>query len=407
MVPVRQEAASDVDATRPSPSASSQADSLDAVDWAISRRGFFMGAGVTLASASALGPWLKKAKATTNATALPAGFTTGVSDTFDRLARQGGEVALTSFDALVAANADSLRFPIDWARVQPQEGGFDWSSYDALYEVLVFHGLKAHPVIIGCPAWLGADQRKRAPNGVYYPTGGRALEAYGALAVETAQHFTCFGDHIDAIEVWSEPNNPRGSYIADPSDFSRMLASVAGSIERANANGDFSRAGEKTMTVLSGGLYAAPDDHRWEQYLAAFQDQAAPYQLGLHAPASTVKGGASAPANYALLRSAEEIGAVVDRAASRSDREIWVTGTGASAQPPWGERGQAFALASIAGALAKRSQCRAMMVTGTRAGTSPQASALETPLPMSSLLLADGKRTSALATLQTAWATAT
>src|SRR3954463_16148111 len=88
--------------------AQEQMGSLDAADWAISRRSFLMGAGMTLATTSVLGSWLKEAVASTPAAALPAGFSTGVSDAFEELAHEGGELALHSFDALVAANANSL-----------------------------------------------------------------------------------------------------------------------------------------------------------------------------------------------------------------------------------------------------------------------------------------------------------
>ena len=380
-----------------------QARSAAALDRAISRRTFLVGAGVTLATTSALGPWLKKAAASSSVAALPDGFTTGVSDAFEQLAQEGGELALHAFDELVAANAHSIRFPIEWDRVEPKQGGFDWSHYDALHRVLVFHGLKAHPVIVGCPEWVGSDQRKQAANGVYYPTGSRALNAWGEFAVETLRHFTGFGDQIEAIEVWSEPNNARGSHIADPAEFARMLSTVALFVDCANADRTFGEGVDREMTVLSGGLYATAADRSWEGYLAAFHEQPFPYQLALHVPASDTHGAIDGQ-DYAE-RSAEQIGGVVDRAAAQSGREVWVSGTGASAQAPWGEEGQALAMGSISSALAERSQCRAMMVTGLRAGESPDGTAIETPMPMSGLLHRDGTPTPALATLQTAWAT--
>ena len=391
------------DATENSTQDDARAMSAAGAGWAISRRQFLVGAGLTLATTSALSPLLKTAAASSSITALPDGFATGISDSFEELARHGGELALNSFDSLVAANAASIRFPIAWDRVEVEEGRFDWSYYETLHQALVFHGLKAHPVIIGCPERFGAAERKRSANGVYYPTGSRALNAYGAFAVETLKHFNRFGNQISAIEVWSEPNNPRGAHIPDPADFSRLLSTVALYVDCANADGAFGDASSSGMVVLSGGLYATPSDRTWERYLAGFQEQAFPYEVGLHSPASTAKGAAT-PNEYAQ-RSAEEIGAAVDRAAAQSGREIWVTATGATAQPPWGDDGQALALGSIASTLATRSQCRAMVVTGVRSGKAPKATPIETPVPMSRLLRSDGTATPALATLQTAWAT--
>jgi hypothetical protein len=376
-------------------------DSTASVDWGFSRRRFLVGAGVTLATTSVLGPWLKKATASTSHASLPDGFTTGVSDAFEELA-QDGELALRTFDELVAAHARSIRFAVEWDRVEMKPGHFDWSHYDDLYRALVFHGLKAHPALIGCPDWVGEDERKRATNGIYYPVGSRALNGYGCFAVETLRHFTAFGDQIDAVEVWSEPNNPSGAYIADPAEFSRMLSTVSLFVDCANADGTFKRTGAGDMTVLSGGLYLTDEDRSWERYLAGFQEQLFPYQLALHTPASSTRGVANGT-EYAE-RNAESIGALVDRAVAQSGREVWVTGTGAVAQPPWGEQGQALALGSVAAALAERSACRAMMITGLRAGNSPDATAIETPLPMSGVLRSDGAPTPALATLQTAWA---
>jgi hypothetical protein len=281
------------------------------------------------------------------------------------------------------------------------QGRFDWSYYDGLHQLLVFHGLRAHPVLMGCPEWVGIDQRREAGNGVYYPTGSRALNACGGFAVEALKHFTAFGDQVDAIEVWSEPNNPNGAFIGDPAEFARMLGTVALFVDCANADGVFGSSGDRTMAVLSGGLYAPPTDNSWQHYLAAFQEQPFPYQLGLHVPASSTPG--SGDGDEYAGRVADEIGAVVDQAAAQSGREVWVTGTSAGAQPPWGEHGQALALGSIASALAERSHCRAMMVTGLTSTTKPQATAMET-LPRSGLLQADGAPTPAMVTLRTAWA---
>ena len=381
-----------------------QPHSASAARWGISRRRFLVGAGVTVASTSMLGPWLRRASATAATSALPEGFVTGVSDSFEEVAQTGGKVVLQTFDELVAANASSVRFPIHWDRVQPdQKSSFDWSPYDAVYQEAVFHGLKAHPVLVGCPQWVGPSQRKRATNGVYYPTGSAALNAFGEFAVETLRHFATFGDQIETVEVWSEPNNPRGAYIADASDFSRMLSTVALFVDCANGDGSFSGAGDRRMVVLSGGLYATSTDSTWANYLARFQEQAFPYQLGLHVPAP-VEPKTSSAVNYAES-AADQIGAVVDRAVKQSGREIWVTGTGASAAPPWGEEGQALALGSIANALAERSGCRAMMVTGLRSAQGSTASAIDASLPRSGLLRDNGSPRPALAALQTAWAT--
>jgi len=374
-----------------------------AVGLGISRRRFLVGAGVTLAATSVLGPWLKSASASSSTMALPDGFTTGVSDVFDQLAQQGGEPTLRTFDELVVANASSIRFPVYWDLVQPHGEAFDWSHYDAVYREVVFHGLKAHPVIMGCPEWVGASQRKRASNGVCYPTGSSALNSFGEFAVETLKHFATFGDQVAAVEVWSEPNNPRGAHISDPSEFSRMLSTVALFVAAANGDGTFSGTGGREMTVLSGGLDASAAESNWSKYLAGFQDQSFPYELGLHVPASSPSSVKRA-VEYAE-HAAEEIGSVVDSAVSQSGREVWVTGTGASARAPWGEDGQAVALEAVASALAERPQCRAMMVTGLRAGSDPHSNAMETALPMSGILRRDGSPTPALATLQTAWAT--
>ena len=389
--------------TGESTGANEHARAAASIDWAISRRKFLVGAGVSLAATSTLGPWLRKAVASPSITPLPDGFTTGVSDAFEQLAQGGGALALNSFDALVAANAQSIRFPIDWGRIQSTQGAFDWSYYDAVYREIVFHGLTAHPVLVGCPEWVGINERKQSPNGLYYPTGSHALNAYGEFAVEALRHFSSFGDHGEAIEVWSEPNNPREGYIADPSDFSRMLSTVALFVDCANADGLFRRPGDRAATVLAGGLYATTNDRSWEKYLAGFQEQTFAYQLALHVPAPSARGVGTGE-EYAE-RTAEEVGAVVDRATGQAGREVWVTGTGATAQPSWGEAGQALAMGSIASALAERSQCKAMMVTGLQSRTNPESTGIETPMPMSGLLRRDGTPTSALTTLQTAWAT--
>ena len=79
-----------------------------------------------------------------SARALPAGFfgidpQTGLTDTDTQYMAAGG--------------IGSVRIRISWAGVQPEEGGYDWSSVDALV-VPIARARRTLPTLFGTPSWL-------------------------------------------------------------------------------------------------------------------------------------------------------------------------------------------------------------------------------------------------------------
>jgi hypothetical protein len=359
----------------------------------ISRRRFLVGVGSTVAAASVLTALSPRARGAAGR-GVPAGFLTGVDDDFAPLAARHDRTTLTAFDAVGAMNAGVIRFPVRWDQVQKLEGQpFDWSSYEAVKQQLIFHGFKAVPVLIGCPAQF-SERGEAAPTGLglSYPTGGAALNSFGQFAVETVRYLSSYGDHVAAVEIWSRPNDPRGAHIADPVQFSRMLGTAANFIDSANGDGSL----RQRVPVVSGGL-AIDGTDKWRTYLDGFKHQQFPYVLGVQAyPDANV---ATSPAQAA----AGAARSVVERAKTAQERagvDVWVTKTAASVHDSLGEEGQALALSEISRGLGALDRCRAMIVSPlTASGQAADAS-----LPKaSSLLRGDGSKRPAVTTLQSEW----
>lgn len=229
----------------------------------ISRRGFLIGTGLTFAAASHLGGWVDRAAAADD---VSAGLSTvGFADGFDELAAAAAPAGYRAFAAVAASGAGTVRFPLRWDAVHIEVGGFDWSAYDALHRQLVWHGLKALPVLIGAPSWLRGET-KRTRVGLRYPVGATALNEFGDFVTATLQHFTRLGDHIAGVEIWSEPNNPNGAYIPEPAEFSRMLATAAMFADAENRLGRL----QGRKVVVAGGLSLAETSAPWQTYLGGF-----------------------------------------------------------------------------------------------------------------------------------------
>ena len=69
------------------------------------------------------------------------------------------QTPLTDTDAgyMKAGGITSVRWPLNWASVQPKKkGGYDWSSFDSAVAAAARHGLTVLPFIYGTPRWVAA-----------------------------------------------------------------------------------------------------------------------------------------------------------------------------------------------------------------------------------------------------------
>lgn len=264
-------------------------------------------------------------------------------------------------------------------------------AYEPLHRFAVWHGLKILPVVVGAPAWLRSEETAAAPNGLLYPVGSEALNCLGGFVVATIRQFNKVVDCIDAIEIWSEPNNPRTGFIADPRTFGRMVATAAMFAEAENVMGAYRRPKQ----IVSGGVVLGDGVEPWEPYLDSSHRELFPFIVGVHARGDSA--GARTAHEYAE-RITAQVGSAVAAVAEATSGEVWLTSTGATSAGPWGEAGQAAALASLSQHVAEVPECSAMVVTPLL-----EVDPVDAGEAGETLLQADGTAKPALAALTESW----
>lgn len=311
-----------------------------------------------------------------------------ITDRFPELAADQGRSNQT-FTLLRATGAGAVRFPVRWDEVEQDNGSKDWGPFEDLYSQLIFTGFSAIPVILGCPAsWYAAGQAQQDTTNLSYPTGHQALNSFADFVLDTISFFSLYGPAVQAVEIWSQPNASAGSAISDPVAFSRLLATAAAAIDSAQAAGFLSTP----VTVISGALRVGAGED-WRSYLSAFQKQHSPYEVGVQPVTATGSAGSSMAYSTSLAKQVEQI---ISDVAGATRSPLWICDLSASSESPWGEDGQASALAQATAQLLKRPDVRGISVS--RLFPDPSGS------DDTSLVRADSSEKPAVGTLRTAWA---
>ncbi len=311
---------------------------------ALNRRGFLVGAGMSLVAATSAGRLIR---ADRTAAAVGLGtehLATGLGGNFEVMARAAAEQALEGFDQIASVGSPIVRFPVFWDRVQVSETTWDWSGYESLHEQIVFHGLQAMPVLMGpVPRW--AFEASSTPATVSYPIESRSLELLGRFALETVRYFDRFGDHLCAIEVWNSPNSGAGG-VPDVDAYGRMLSTVLMLTESAAQD----RLVRRRIQVVAGSLQIGAGSKDWSRYMPRMRAQPFPFALGLQ---PRLSAGSEA----------SQAGSLIDMAAASWKGPMWITDV---VPQPDNSRGADF-LAEVTAAVMRRGQCRGLTV-GTNFG---------------------------------------
>ncbi|MGE5282658.1 MAG: hypothetical protein ACM3N0_10135 [Chloroflexota bacterium] len=155
------------------------------------------------------------------------------------------QTPLTDADAayMKAARIGTVRWPIDWATVQPTaDGGYDWSSVDAAVAAARKRGLQVLPFIYGTPSWIA-----RRPTTLPIDSA-RARRAWLAFVGAAVQRYRARGIH--AWQVWNEANFFYFAYPASPRRYARLLKPTYRAI----------KAGDPSAKVILSGLFGSPDE---------------------------------------------------------------------------------------------------------------------------------------------------
>ena len=131
-----------------------------------------------------------------------------------------------------------VRQRIDWSRVEPQSGAFQWAWTDQVLTEIAAAGLAPVIVLDGSPAWA-RDSRDRPPPGSlendlsWRLAPPAAPETFARFAAAFAGRYQ---DKVRFYQVWDEPNiAPHwGNRLIDPVGYARLLRAAAVAVRDAD-----------------------------------------------------------------------------------------------------------------------------------------------------------------------------
>ena len=150
-------------------------------------------------------------------------------------------------DGIAAAGATWIRVDVDWWRIQPYVGYWDWSTTDRVVQAARARGLEVLGMIGYTPPWA-------RPPGSSDKAPPSDPAAYGAFAAAAAQHYASFG--VRTWEIWNEPNMSMFFHPApNPTTYTALLKAAYPAI----------KAVQPDATVITGGLSPAPNSPDGQQ----------------------------------------------------------------------------------------------------------------------------------------------
>ena len=226
------------------------------------------------------------------------------------------EDADRELDAVSKTGASWLRVLIDWNRIEPAKGQYDWTYVDDLVSAATAHHIKVLGLIAYTASWA------RPPNTYFsYPPPNAADYAGFAAAVVRR-----YADRVLDWELWNEPNLPPFfGYLIDnnPARYTELMRAAYPAI----------KAVQPASTVLAAGLSPEPGDYSppafLEQMYAAgaqgFFDAAAahPYVNSDGLWADPSNGWSDVPRMHDVMVAHGDGG-----------KKIWMTEMGASTSNP-------------------------------------------------------------------------
>ena len=166
-----------------------------------------------------------------------------------------GEIGL-----LGRSGADFARRRLSWTEIEPAQGAFDWSRYDALYAELLDEGIRPLWLLVDAPCWARPPDQSCIPNApARAPSVDHAADLGAFLAEATRRYPEALG-----IEVGNEVNDERfwvGGL--NPNDYAYLLGIAADAVHAADPE----------MPVVASGFapFEKPGPNRlpWRDYVRA------------------------------------------------------------------------------------------------------------------------------------------
>jgi len=193
------------------------------------------------------------------AQALPAGFW--------GIVPQSGLNA-EQFQRLSRGGVESLRIPIGWASVQPNQGdSFDWNGFDNQIEEAAKAGIKVLPFLSGAPEWAVPTKTVPGTGGLTapgnLPVSGAAragwasfltaaVARYGPTGSFWAEHPGVPRRPIREWQIWNEPNFKYFVAKPNPAEYGQLVKISYTAL----------RAADLGAQVVLAGLFARPKGAR-------------------------------------------------------------------------------------------------------------------------------------------------
>jgi polysaccharide biosynthesis protein PslG len=223
-------------------------------------------------------------------------------------------------DAVAKTGASWLRILIDWNRIEPVKGQYDWSYVDGLVIAARRHNLKVLGVIAFTPPWA-------RPAGTYFSYPPTNAADYGEFSVAVVRRY---GDRVSSWELWNEPNLPQFfGYLVDNNygRYTELVKAAYPAIKSEQPN---------STVVLAGLSRLVSDDYSPPEFLSrmyaagvkGYFDAAAAH------PYVSPSGLAADPEN-----GWSDVGRMRDVMVAQGDgaKKIWMTEIGAPTSDPSAE----------------------------------------------------------------------
>jgi hypothetical protein len=230
----------------------------------------------------------------------------------------------------------TLRFPVEWALVEPQPGAYDFAQVDAIVQAAAARGIEPLPFIWASPTWMHPQKAKP-------PLGSREQkQAWQRFLAVMADRY---GGVIDKWQIWNEANfkvywKPKPS----PRDYAELVRISAKTIREHDDDAEILLAG--VAPVKRGmlpwefleGVYRVRGVERWFETVTVH-----PYFPQLHG------------VKFQILQALDEIDAAGDGGAKLRVTELGWASEGPAADPMTkGRDGQARMLSKSFGLLTDR-----------------------------------------------------
>jgi polysaccharide biosynthesis protein PslG len=142
---------------------------------------------------------------------------------------------------VTAAGVSLSRMAVDWSRVEPSRGNWDWSDYDYTYRTNARNGMTILPVLITDPSWAESSWDQIPSNpGDYAQYVAAVVARYGPGGTYWKLNPSVPYHPSTYFEVWNEPywtNFAAGG--SNPAAYARMFRAAALAGRAANPQARF------------------------------------------------------------------------------------------------------------------------------------------------------------------------